>query len=93
MLCNNKNFFQKSLKLFHSSSILNEIPIKHKNVPVYSFINPNARTERTKERLYVWGYAGVGALGSLQFFYVICEFKMNYYIYDHCKHQPQNRRT
>lgn len=53
------------VKLFHSSSParLAEKTIKPKQVPFYTFVNPNAKKESYKERLYVWGYAGIGALG------------------------------
>ncbi len=47
---------------------LNESPLKFKNVPVYSFVTGDPskkRPTRSKERLYVWGYAGLGALGRL----------------------------
>lgn len=47
----------------HSTCInQKETPLNPKNVTVYSFANPS-KHEKSAERLYVWGYAGVGALG------------------------------
>ncbi len=76
----NKNFQKKINYYFNKrfisfSSILNESPLKFKNVPVYSFVNNNNNNNnkqtknetKSKERLYVWGYAALGALGEPQF--------------------------
>ena len=42
-----------------------ETPIKAKNVPVFTFAK--SMVTRSKRRLYVWGYASLGALGEPQF--------------------------
>ena len=51
--------------LFSSSSTAHaaEKPLKPKQKPFYTFVNPNVRNQTFKDRLYVWGYAGTGALG------------------------------
>jgi hypothetical protein len=36
-----------------------------KNAPVYSFVKNSNFVNKTKNRLFVWGYAGMGALGNL----------------------------
>ncbi len=55
-------------KYLNLTSKLNETPLKFKNVPTYSFVNTNKKNEtKTKERLYVWGYASLGALGEPRF--------------------------
>ena len=57
--------FYLSKNSFHKSPILNERPLKPKQVPFYSFANQNSKTKTQtyKDRLYVWGCAGTGALG------------------------------
>lgn len=63
-----ENLLHQTNRFFRITSISNESPLKFKNVPVYSFVNTNKRYEtKSKERLYVWGYAGLGALGEPQF--------------------------
>jgi hypothetical protein len=52
--------FRQILTL-HTSSILNESPLKIKKVPSFEYVGKNKRSY--KERLYVWGYSATGALG------------------------------
>jgi hypothetical protein len=53
---------------FHSTQILNEKPLKPKQTPFYTFVNSksNNKPQTYKDRLYVWGYAGLGALGKFK---------------------------
>ena len=48
--------------LFLLSKSLNEIPLNSKKVQTQIFANAEKR--KYCDRLYVWGYAGVGALGN-----------------------------
>ena len=55
----------------HLSSVAGTKPYeppaeKFKNAPVYSFVSGknSKRVLKTKERLFVWGYTGTGALGN-----------------------------
>jgi alpha-tubulin suppressor-like RCC1 family protein len=58
----------------HSSSFLNKelnesLKSKYKNTPVYTFAQKPRNSNRTgiKDRIFVWGYAGTGALGEASF--------------------------
>ena len=54
--------WKSALRRFNSNA---DSP-KKENVD--SFV-PNNKTPKFKDRLYVWGYAGIGALGSRLFTY------------------------
>ena len=54
-------FYTESKSKIHTTGIINESPIKPKQVEVKKFIDE--KKQKFCDRLYVWGYAGVGALG------------------------------
>ncbi|CAF0712896.1 unnamed protein product [Brachionus calyciflorus] len=60
-----KTIFQETRAYIHTTKCLNESPIKIKQVATQNFVDP--KKENFVDRLYVWGYAGVGALGEPEF--------------------------
>lgn len=65
-----KSILNISQSYFHKCSILllakpyDSPSTKYKNAPVYSFVNNANFHNKTKNRLFVWGYTGMGALGE-----------------------------
>jgi hypothetical protein len=58
-----------NVSCFHqtSSQHATEKELEPKQVPFYTFVDPNKRNQTSKDRLYVWGYTATGALGIKKF--------------------------
>lgn len=60
-LLKTREILKEAKSRIHLTSLLNEFPIKLKNIEPKKFADENKK--KFCDRLYVWGYAGVGALG------------------------------
>jgi hypothetical protein len=66
---NNKRYYNSDIKINTPSSSASSQKVdehlnsKNKKVPFFTFAN-KSKPNQIKDRLYVWGYSGVGALGK-----------------------------